>query len=276
MKPVCRYISLFLLCCFLSISMPSQVIAESGFAIHFLDVGQGDAAIILCDGEVMMIDGGSPGNSDFIYSYLKNTLQIEHIDYMIASHPHDDHIGGLSGALNACTVGKVYSPILEYGSRAFSSLIKYTEKQGLELTLPVTGETFFLGSAEVQILGPLKEYDSMNDMSIIVRIVYGETSFLFTGDAEWDAEHDLVDSGYDLSADLLKVAHHGSDTSSSYVFLREVLPVFAIISVGEGNSYDHPSHVVLSRLYDADTLIRRTDEGGTIICHSNGVTLSFE
>ena len=222
-----------------------------------------------------MIDGGSPGKSDFMYSYLKNTLQIEHIDYMIASHPHDDHIGGLSGALNACTVGKVYSPVLEYDSRAFSSFRKYTEKQGLYLTVPIAGESFPLGSSVVQILGPVQTYDSMNDMSIVVRIVYGETSFLFTGDTEWDAEHDLVDSGYDLSATLLKVPHHGSDTSSSYVFLREVMPEYAIISVGDGNSYGHPSEAVLSRLHDAESQIFRTDLSSSVICHSDGINVSI-
>jgi len=267
-----RLLSLILTLCSL---LPCQGLAEPRFEIHFLDVGQGDAAIVICDDEVMMIDGGNPDDSDFIYSYLKNTIQVDHIDYMIASHPHEDHIGGLSGALNACSVGKVYSPVLEYDSRAFSSLVKYTEKQGLKLTLPVVGETFSLGSAVVQILGPIQTYDSINDMSIIVRIVYGETSFLFTGDAEWDAEHDLVDSGYDLSADLLKVAHHGSDTSSSYVFLREVMPQYAVISVGIGNSYAHPSETVLNRLDDCNTSIFRTDLLGTIILHSNGLDVEL-
>ena len=113
-------------------------------------------------------------------------------------------------------------------------------------------------------------------MSIIVRIVYGETSFLFTGGAEWDAEHDLVDSGYDLSATLLKVGHHGSDTSSSYIFLREVMPEYAIISVGEGNSYSHPDEAVLSRLHDAGTIVYQTNACGSIICYSNGHNLRLK
>lgn len=260
---------------FILILLTQQAFAEEGFSVHFLDVGQADAAIIICDNCVMMIDGGNPGDSSFIYSYLKNTLQVDHIDYMIAAHPHEDHIGGLSGALNACTVGKVYSPVLEYDSRAFRSLRKYTEAQGKELTIPSPGETFNLGTAQVQILGPLREYESTNDLSIILRIVYGETSFLFTGDAEWDSEHDLVDTGHDLNATLLKVPHHGSDTSSSYVFLREVLPAYAVISVGEDNSYGHPTEAVLSRLRDAEAVVYRTDQYGTIICQSDGSTLSF-
>jgi len=173
------------------------------------------------------------------------------------------------------TVGKIYSPILEYDSRAFTALKKYIEEQGLHLTLPFSGEAFSLGSAEVQILGPVKNYNSMNDMSIIVRIVYGNTSFLFTGDAEWDAEHDLVDADIDLSATLLKVGHHGSDTSSSYVFLREVMPEYTVISVGIDNGYGHPSETVISRLHDADSVIYRTDQNGTIICNSDGQKLVF-
>lgn len=249
--------------------------AESKFEIHFLDVGQADAAIIICDDAVMLIDGGNSGDSSLIYSYLKNTLEIEHIDYMIASHPHEDHIGGLSGALNACTVGKVYSPVLDYDSKAFRSLVKYTTKQGKTLTIPTPGDTFSLGSAEVQILGPLKDYESVNDQSIIVRIVYGKTSFLFTGDAEWDAEHDLVDAGYELDSTLLKVGHHGSDTSSAYVFLREVMPEYAIISVGEDNSYGHPTENVLSKFRDAGSEVHRTDLEGTIICYSDGNTIEL-
>lgn len=125
----------------------TSAFAESNLTIHFLDVGQGAAAIIQCDGEVMMFDGGSAGNSSFIYSYLQNTLGIEHIDVMVASHPHEDHIGGLSGALNACSVGTIYSPVTEYDSKTFSSLLKYAGKQGLSLTVPAVGDTFTVGSA---------------------------------------------------------------------------------------------------------------------------------
>ena len=119
-------------------------------------------------------------------------------------------------------------------------------------------------------------YADTNDTSIVAKIVYGRTSFLFTGDAGWEPEHDMVDSGYDLSTTLLKVGHHGSDTSTSYVFLREIMPQYAVISVGEDNSYGHPTDNVLSRLRDADVTVYRTDLHGDIICYSNGETLSFE
>ena len=250
--------------------------AKSDFTIHFIDVGQADAALIICDGEVLMIDGGNASDSSLIYSYLTNTLGIEHIDYMIATHAHEDHIGGLSGALNACTVGKVYSPVTEYDSKTFNSFIKYVHIQGLEVTVPTVGNIFNLGSATVQFLSPKYMYANTNDTSIVVKIVYGNTSFIFTGDAEWEPEHDMVDSGYDLSATLLKVGHHGSNSSSCYVFLREIMPQYAVISVGEDNSYGHPTEDTLSRLRDVGAIVYRTDLHGDIICHSDGEKLTFE
>lgn len=263
-------VMLMLLC------MMASASSNREFEIHFIDVGQADAAVILCDGEVLMIDGGNAADSSLIYSYLTNTLGIKHIDYMIATHAHEDHVGGLAGALNACTVGRIYSPITEYDSRAFESLVKYAHKQGVELTVPSVGDVFNIGSATVQILSPAYMYADTNDTSIVAKIVYGKTSFMFTGDAGWEPEHDMVDSGYDLSATLLKVGHHGSDTSTSYVFLREIMPQYAVISVGEDNSYGHPTDDVLSRLRDADVTVYRTDLHGDIICYSDGETLYFE
>ncbi len=254
----------------------SAIGEESGFCIHFIDVGQADAAVILCDGEVLMIDGGNTGDSSLVYSYLTRTLGLGHIDYMIGTHAHEDHIGGLAGALNACTVGTVYSPVTDYDSEAFQDFKRYAEKQVGNLTVPNVGDTFNLGSATVQFLSPAYQYDDTNDTSIVVRIVYGNTSFLFTGDAEWEPEHDMVDSGYDLSATLLKVGHHGSDTSTSYVFLREIMPQYAVISVGADNMYGHPTDDTLSRLRDAEVIVYRTDLQGDIICYSDGTALTFE
>ena len=222
----------------------------------------------------MLIDGGNAEDSDLVYSYLERH-GVKHLDYMVASHAHEDHIGGLSGALNYATVGTAFCPVTEYSSKVFQSMVKYLDDQEKVLTVPEPGDRFTLGSAWVEILGPVKEYDDTNDTSIVLRIDYGETSFLFTGDMETGAEQDLMESGADVRATVLKAGHHGSDTSTSYQFLREVMPKYTVISVGEGNSYGHPSEEVLSRFRDAGTEVYRTDMQGHIIAVSDGKTVAF-
>lgn len=246
----------------------------SSFEVHFIDVGQGDSSLIICDGEAMLIDGGEASESSKIYAYLKSN-GIEHLEYIVATHAHSDHIGGLSGALNYATVSTALCPVTEYDSKTFESFVKYLGKQGVSITVPSAGDVFELGSSTVTVLGPVKNYDEPNDTSIVLRIDYGNTSFLFTGDAESTAETDIIDSGANLSATVLKVGHHGSDTSTSYPFLREVMPEYAVIQVGKDNSYGHPTEGTLSKLRDADAKVYRNDLQGTIVCSSNGETVSF-
>ena len=266
---------LLLICLVCAFALLSLLFPSKNLSVHFLNVGQADSAIVLCDDKVLMIDGGNPSDSSFIFSYLKHTLGIDHIDYIIATHPHDDHIGGLSGALNACTVGALFSPVVQYDSKAFSSLTKYTQKQGIPICVPQVGDSFPLGSATVEFLSPQNAFDDLNDCSLVVRIAYGNTSMLFTGDAQFDAELAMVDSQQMLQSTLLKVGHHGSDTSCSLEFLREITPEYAIISVGKENTYGHPSEIVLNRLSDIGATVYRTDLHGTIICSSDGNKLSF-
>lgn len=251
--------------------IPSE---NSSFEVHYIDVGQGDCSLVLCDGEAMLIDGGESSESSKVYSYLRNH-GIDHLEYIVATHAHSDHIGGLSGALNYATVDVALCPVTSYDSKTFDSFVKYLGQQGVSITVPTAGSTFTLGSASVTILGPQKDYDEPNDTSIVMKIVYGNTSFLFTGDAERTSEADILDAGYDLSATVLKVGHHGSDTSTSYPFLREIMPEYGIIQVGEDNSYGHPTEDTLSRLRDAEVKVYRNDLQGTIICTSDGETVSF-
>lgn len=249
--------------------------AEGGsFQVHFIDVGQADAALVICDGHYMLIDGGNAEDSDLVYSYLERH-GAKNLDYMVASHAHEDHIGGLSGALNYAKVDTALCPVTEYSSKVFQDMVKYLGQQGKTLTVPAPGDKFDLGSARVEILGPVQEYDDTNDTSIVLRIDYGETSFLFTGDMETGAEKDLLESGADVRATVLKAGHHGSDTSTGYQFLREVSPQYTVISVGEGNKYGHPSDEVLSRFRDAGTGVYRTDMQGHIIVESDGKTVTF-
>ena len=253
----------------------TQPLPGGNFQIHFIDVGQADAALVICNGKTMLIDGGNKEDSNLIYSYLKKQ-NISYLDYVVCTHAHEDHVGGLAGALTAADAGVVFSPVTQYNSKAFSDFVKKANDRGRQLTVPHAGDRFALGGATVTVLGPVKEYEEPNDTSIVLRIVYGETSFLFTGDMESTAEADLLESGATLKSTLLKVGHHGSSTSTSYRFLREVAPKYGVISVGTDNSYGHPTETVLSRLRDADVTLYRTDYCGDVICTSDGKTLSFQ
>lgn len=246
---------------------------DSSFEVHFIDVGQADAALILCDGKALLIDGGNAEDSSLLYSYLKKQ-GITHLDYVVGTHAHEDHIGGIAGALNYATAGVVLCPVTYYDSKAFQNFAKTVNSQGLSITVPSAGQTFQLGSASFRILA-VNAGNDPNNSSIVLRIVYGKTSFLFTGDAERETEQAILNSGQDLQSTVLKVGHHGSETSTSYVWLREIMPEYAVISVGKGNSYGHPTEEVLSRLRDADVKTLRTDMQGDIVCVSDGERVAF-
>ena len=247
---------------------------EVSFQVHYIDVGQADAALVLCGDAAMLIDGGNRDDSSLIYTYLKEQ-GIAHLDYVVATHAHEDHVGGLSGALNYATVDTALCSVEDYNSKVFDAFVDQLAKRGKQITVPRAGETFELGDAQVQVLGPVRESDDPNNMSLVLRVVYGETSFLFTGDAEREEEQDILDAGYELDSTVLKVGHHGSENSTTYPFLRAVMPDHGVISVGEGNTYGHPTNAALSRLRDAGVQVLRTDHSGTIICSSDGQTVSF-
>ena len=249
--------------------------AQAGtLTVTWLDVGQGDAAVIQCGGQAMLIDGGKPEKSSYIYAWLQQH-GLSYLDVIVATHVDADHIGGLSGALNYASVGTAYCPVTTGTTETFQSFVKYLAQRGKQITVPTAGETFALGGAQVQILGPLRRAEDSNDNSIVLKVSFGATSFLFTGDAERAEEQDLLNAGVNLQSTVLKVGHHGSDTSTSYPFLRAVAPKYAVISVGTGNSYGHPTEAVLSRLRDAGVTTFRTDMQGEITAVSDGQTVNF-
>ena len=248
--------------------------SKHSFAIHYIDVGQGDAALVICDDKTMFIDGGNPHASSIIYTYLKN-LNIDYLDYIVASHADDDHIGGLSAPLAKMKVGNVLAPEAEADTRSYKSLKTKVAEQGLTMVHPKSGETLYFGCGKIEFYGPITESESdRNNGSVVMKIIYGDTSFLFTGDAEREEEQEILSAGYDLSATVLKVGHHGSKNSTTYPFLREIMPKYAIISVGD-NSYGHPTEDVLSRLRDADVKVYRTDMQGDIVVESDGKTVTI-
>ena len=253
---------------------PTVAPENSTFEIHFIDVGQADAALVLCDGKAMLIDGGNAEDSSLLYTYLKNH-NISHLDYVIGTHAHEDHIGGLAGALNYASVGTAYCPATSYDTKAFGNFVKALDKHGVSITVPSTGDSFTLGSAACTILAVNTDSSDPNNTSIVLRIVYGDTSFLFTGDAERVVEQAILNRGANINSTVLKVGHHGSESSTSYVWLREIMPQYAVISVGKDNSYGHPTEEVLSRLRDAEVKTFRTDLQGDIICVSDGKSVTF-
>lgn len=247
--------------------------ANSTFSVHFIDVGQADAALIECDGHYMLIDGGNKADSNVIYSVLQKA-NVQKLDIVVGTHAHEDHIGGLPGAFSYTTADVTLCPVKTYDSAAFSDFANYATQKGGGITVPKAGDTYALGSAVVTILGLNADSDA-NNTSIVLRVDYGQTSFLFCGDAEREAEQALLNANANLSATVLKVGHHGSDTSTTYPFLREIMPEYAVISVGKGNSYGHPTEDTLSRLRDADVKLYRTDLQGDIYCTSDGETVTF-
>lgn len=247
---------------------------NQNFWIKYLEVGQADAALVYSSGHYMLIDGGKKEDSSLIYSVLREH-GVETLDYVIGSHPHIDHIGGLPAAYNHSTVGETFCSVKTYDTYDFADFYKYACMNGQEIIIPKAGDTYDFGPARIDILG-VNAGESINDGSIILKITYEDTSFLFTGDAEYLAEKAVIESGADLSATVLKVGHHGSDTSSSYQFLRKVNPEVAIISVGTDNEYGHPTETVLSRLSDCGSKIYRTDLQGDITVYSDGTNVWVE
>lgn len=246
---------------------------DSTFTVHFIDVGQADAALIICDGETMLIDGGNAADSSLMYNFLQKN-GVDHLDYLIATHAHEDHVGGLSGALYYAKADTVFSPTKSYSSAAFQNFANNVKNQGKSITVPNVGTQFPLGSAVCTVLA-VNTTSDINNTSIVLRIVYGNTSFLFTGDAEREVEKSMIDRGVTLQSTVLKVGHHGSSSSSSYAFLRSVMPEYAVISCGKGNDYGHPHEEVLSRFEDAEVKLYRTDLQGNITCTSDGNTVTF-
>lgn len=245
--------------------------------IYFLDVGQGDSVLIQVPGNHnILIDAGNNGDDDYIYSYLKQ-LGIETLDYVIGTHPHEDHIGSIDMVINNFNVKQIIMPNVTKDTKTFSDVIKAMVDKGLLNTNVKVGDEFDLGEAKFTILAPnSNDYSDVNDHSIVIKLEYDKNSFIFTGDAETVSEHEMVASGMDLSADLLKVANHGSGTSTTAQFLKKVSPTYAVISVGEGNKYGHPDDITINRLVIHGVDVYRTDKLGTIVVTSDGNTIEVD
>ena len=248
----------------------------STLEVHYLDIGQGDCTLIRQGDHAMLIDAGNNSKGTKVQAYLENQ-GIDHLDYVIGTHPDADHIGGLDVIIYKFDCGKVMMPDYSKDTQTYDDVIQAAKSKDYQITHPKAGEEYTLGEAEVTVVCPVKDcYGSnANDYSIGVRVQFGENSFLFTGDAEEHSEEDMVSSGENLKADVYKAAHHGSRTANTEDFLKAVDPQYVVISCGEGNTYGHPHAEVLNRLREMGIQIFRTDDQGTIVAVSDGQTIAF-
>jgi len=245
--------------------------------IHFIDVGQGDATLVTCGGEHMLIDAGENDKGTLVQNYLQKN-GVETLKYAIGTHPHSDHIGGLDVIITKFDVENVMIPKKESDTRTYDDVIQAMKYKNMKPTYPNIGDTYSLGSATFTILSPgNNDYGSnLNNYSIAILLENGNTRFVFSGDAETAAEYDILNTGIDITADVYHAGHHGSKTSSDETFVRAINPSAVVISCSEGNDYGHPhaGPMNLFRLMGID--VYRTDEDGTIIATSNGKTINFD
>ena len=233
---------------------------------YFIDVGQGDCAFIeLPTGETMLIDAGNAGNGTDIVNFIKGK-QYSDINYVVATHPHADHIGGMAEVLSSFEIGKMYMPKKAHNTKVYDELLDTIENENIALYTAKAGVNISTnGRVTIDLIAPVSDsYSNLNNYSAVVKITYGDTVFLFMGDAENEVEREILNNDVNVDADVLKVGHHGSHSSSSQSFISAVSPNAAVISAGSGNQYGHPHDETLALLNKADIDIYRTDEVGTI------------
>lgn len=246
--------------------------------IHFIDVGQADCILIeLPNSEEILIDAGNKDDSYTIINYLNN-LGIDHIEYFVLTHFHEDHIGSALAVLNAFYVDKIYTPQTIADTDIYEKTMDAIEDEKIEIIRAEGGMSIIdTVNLAFDVLGPNSIYYSeANDYSLVTKLTYGDTSFLFTGDAESASELEMVRGNYDLDVDLLKVGHHGGETSSTQVFLNKVTPEYAIISAGAFNKYGYPHEKTLYRLNAIGAKIYRTDVQGSIVAASDGTNITID
>lgn len=249
-----------------------EFVAQEDLLIDYIDVGQADSILIRNQDKVMLIDAGTNEAGETVVNYLEN-LGITKIDYLIGTHPHEDHIGGLDDVINKFDIGQIYMPKIETTTKTFEDVLEAIENKNLTVTAPNKGDEIVLGQATGEFMTePILDKDNLNVSSLVFRLEFGNNSFLFMGDAEEENEKTISWP----KTDVLKVGHHGSSTSSSEEFLKQVQPQYAIIMVGEDNSYGLPTQETIDKLNTIGSTIYRTDENGTIQLTSDGNTIEIK
>ena len=243
--------------------------------VHFIDVGQGDAILVKADGHNLLIDAGGNDDEKAIVAYLK-AQHIKKLDYVIATHPHEDHIGGLDKVIDSFAIQTFLMPEKENTTKTFEDVLDALIKKDMSVTAPETGKKYLLGKASFTIIAPNGTYgDTLNNWSIGIKLVNGKNSFILCGDAETEAEQGILAGKNDLKADVLKIDHHGSDSATNEEFLDAVDPKSAVISCGVDNKYGHPAKDTLQKIKDREIELFRTDKQGTVIAKSDGAKITW-
>ena len=249
--------------------------SPGNLVVHYIDVGQADSIFVQQDQDTLLIDAGNNADDALVVAYLQK-LGIRDIDFVIGTHPHEDHIGGLDTVIRTFAIGRIIMSNASSTSQTFEDVLTAIQNKGMKMTKAVPGTDYALGRASLIILGPAQAtYNDLNAASVVCKVVFGETSFLFAGDAEITSENAMLSQGYDVQADVLKIGHHGSSSSTGDSFLQAISPLYAIISVGKDNTYGHPAGSTLTRLQAAGVKTYRTDLAGTIVTTSDGTTIAF-
>ena len=249
-----------------------EFVAQEDLLIDFIDVGQADSILVRNQDKVMLIDAGTNEAGETVVNYLKN-LGITKIDYLIGTHPHEDHIGGLDDVINNFDIGQIYMPKIETTTKTFEDVLDAIENKNLTITAPNKGDKIELGQAVGEFMTePILDKDNLNVSSLVLRLEFGNTSYLFMGDAEEENEETI----HWPKTDVLKVGHHGSSTSSSESFLEQVQPQYAVIMAGKDNSYGLPTQETIDKLNNRGSEIYRTDEDGTIQMASDGNAIEIK
>ena len=243
--------------------------------VHYIDVGQADSILVQQGSQNMLIDAGNNADANTVVAYLKQQ-GVSKIDYLIMTHPHEDHIGGADAVINTFNIGTVYMPKVTSTTQTFKDVVTAMNNKNLKATVPIPGSTFRLGDAVCTILAPnSNSYKDLNNYSIVLRLVFGSNKFIFEGDAEDISEKEILNNGYDISADVIKIGHHGSNSSSTQSYINKVNPKYAVISIGKGNTYGHPHQETMAILKGMEIPVYRTDENGTIVATSDSKNISF-
>ena len=253
---------------------PSTQKTTSNMEVHYIDVGQGDATLIKCGDKAMLIDAGENDMGTKVWSYLKSQ-NVMKLDYVIGTHPDSDHIGGLDVIIYKLKCENVFMSSYKKDTRTYDDVIQAAKSKNYKIVNPKVGDTYELGEATFTIVAPNDKYDDANNASIGIYLEHGDISYLFTGDAEYEAERDIVDNGLNIDADIYKAGHHGSRTSSCDEFLEEVTPRYVVVSCGEDNSYGHPHAAILNYCRINKIPLYRTDKQGTIVLKSDGKNIEW-